>query len=238
MTGLVNTLSEHPVVQHEPFNEERVFGHVSKAWRENNDHDRLISNIEAALAPRPLIKHCYELVAPEVNKALMEISTRMGYRHVVLDRRAEVDRILSLELAKITGVWGKVGSFKIYEEVEAGTRSLGPIDIAEAVAHLRFCQQRRADVHAQLKALDEPYFEVFFEDVYSDFESGRVKVRKLLKYLEIDTKTYRGYAQKLTDALKRQGQNSARVIDLVPNVAQARTELSAALATFNENSAP
>lgn len=237
LTALVNGLSEHPTVQHEPLNEERVFGHISKSWRLDQDQNQLTQQLQEALAKRPLIKHCFELVAPEVNQTLADVATELGYRHVYLDRRDEVGRILSLELAKLTGVWGKEGSFKIYNEMEAGKLTLDPFDTASAVVHLRYCHQRRAEVQARLQETADTYHEVYFEDVYTDFDQGRETVGQLLDFLGIDVSTVPDYTAQLTNALKRRGQNSARVMDLVPNIDETRAALQSNLSALQPDAA-
>ena len=98
LAALLANLSEHPGVQHEPFNAERIFGHVTEGWVADRDPVAMRAALVEALAERtPVIKHCHELVPAPVNEELMRVASGLGYRHMVLDRRAEVDRILSLE---------------------------------------------------------------------------------------------------------------------------------------------
>ncbi len=231
LAGLLATLSEHPGVEHEPFNAERVFGEVVRGWKADPDPERLKAHMAEVLAPRPVIKHCHELLPHALNRALARVSTRMGYVHVVLDRQAEVDRILSLELARQTGAWGRVEAWRVFEALQSGERQIGPIDIPEALQHLRFCMARRRVLRGLFDKLGIVPFEVLFEEVYGAPEIGREKVRALLDFIGIDPGGFPDYEAQLTEALLRKGQNSARLMDFVPNIAAARRKLLAAAET-------
>lgn len=236
LTAFINSLSEFPTVEHEPFNLSRHFGAVTQAWRDTKDEDELRLNLMAALADRPLIKHCCELVPNEVNACLMQVTTELGYRHVILRRDDEVGRILSLELAKLSGVWGKRGSYKTYEKIKSGELELGPVETMGAVEHLIFCNDLMQDVSAGLAELGVVPFEAVFEDIYGTEppERGRRRVRQLLRFLDIDPREHKRYGARLREALEKKGQNSARVMDLVPNIKAARSALQAALSEIRD----
>lgn len=230
LTTLLTALSDHPGTEHEPFNPDRHFGAVTRHWRAQQDAARLRADIEAALAPRPVIKHCYEIMPPALNRTLMEVSTERGYRHVILDRRDEADRVLSLELAKITGAWGSEAATRIYAEIEAGTGTLAPLDIEGAVAHLRYCHKRRGEIRDLLVASGQRPHVIYFEDVYRDPQAGRAQVGAVLEFLGIDPADHPDYEARLTEALLTRGQNSARIMSAVPNIEAARAALEAAAA--------
>lgn len=232
LASLLSTLSEHPKVPHEPFNKDRTFGSITTEWIEKQDMVALRRNIAEALAERPVIKHCYEILPAELNRVLMEVSTELGYRHVVLDRRAETDRILSLELARITGAWGGADTKKIFSAIGAGEMSLPPIETKHAVRHMVQCSVRRAEIDALFEELGQVPFVVYFEDVYSDPEAGRARVGRLLEFLEIDPSAFPNYAKLLDDALLKKGQNSASVMSAIPNIDKARTELDMTAAKY------
>ncbi|MFZ7094107.1 hypothetical protein [Primorskyibacter sp. 2E233] len=226
LATLLATLSEHPGVQHEPFNQDRVFGHVAPHWQ---DPARLRDEMAGVLAPRPVIKHCHELLPPVLNETLMEVSSELGYRHIVLERRAEADRILSLELAKITGAWGSDQARRIYRQIEEGGSPLDPIDIPRALAHMHHCAARRAALDALFEAHGQTPYRVCFEDIYTDPASGRILVEDALSFLAIDPKAHPQYEALVTEALLKKGQNSVRVADAVPNYDAARNQLVEAL---------
>jgi LPS sulfotransferase NodH len=226
LAALLADLSEHPGVEHEPFNPERAFGAVVRAWRDHRDEAQLRAHFEQVLAPRPVIKHCYELLPDAFNAMLMQVTRDLGYAHIVLDRRAEVDRILSLELAKQTGAWGKQEAGKVLRELQMGVRRMAPFDTAEALHHKAVCAARRgwlADAFAD--AGITPH-EVFFEDVYSDLEAGRAEVAALLAFVGIVPEDFPDFEQRRDEALLKKGQNSARLLDFVPNLLDVREALT------------
>lgn len=234
LAALLTTLSEHPGIQHEPFNAERKLGAVTTRWREGRDPARLRSDIETSLAHRPVLKHCHELMPPELNRTLMEVANDLGYRHIVLDRRAEADRILSLELAKLTGAWGGKDAKRIYTEIEAGEVSLPSLNIEEAVAHLRFCRKRRSEVRDLFATTGQQPHVIYFEDIYHDPDAGRTRVGALLEFLGIEPDDHPEYEKQLTEALLHRGQNSARIMSAIPNITAARRALDMAHAAQAE----
>lgn len=227
LAALLAALSEHPGVEHEPFNAERLFGNVTKGWLETKDVDRLHADIEAVLEPLPVIKHCYELLPPAVNQGLMQVANAKNYRHIILDRRAETDRILSLELAKLTGAWGREAT-DIYDAIKRGEVKLDPINVKQSLQHMAACQQRRQSLSEQFKNIGENPFVVYFEDVYSAPKLGRNLILELLKFLKIDPNMHPDYEQLVHEALLHKGQNSAGIMDAVPNLDHAREQLSLA----------
>ncbi len=232
LAGLLSVLSEHPTAQHEPFNPDRVFGAVVSGWLQHKDDARLRADLTQVLEKRPLIKHCHELLPETFNQVLLEVTNALGYAQVILDREAEVDRVLSLELAGQTGAWGKQEAWQVFQGLENGTRELEPIDVARAAHHLRLGQDRRSKVQALFDRHGISPFVIYFEDIYGDPQAGRQKVADLLAFLQIDPKSHPEYEALLTEALMRKGQKSGRILEYVPNIAAARAQLAAALGDF------
>jgi len=224
LASLLATLSEHAGIQHEPFNRERMFGHVSATFVQSGDLDRMRADMHDCLAKRPLIKHCYEIVSEPLNAMFLEVSTALGYRHIVLDRRRETDRILSLELAHLTGAWGGDAAQEIYPSIEAGEVTLEPIDTARALREMRLCDARRKAFADRMEAADVAPFVIYFEDVYSDPQEGRALIARLLAFLGIRPEDHKDYDKLVSDALLKRGQNSARILQAVPDV-QAAVDL-------------
>lgn len=229
LAGLLAVLSEHSGVQHEPFNPERVFGAVTTGWFEHKDEDRLRADLKRVLAKRPLIKHCFELLPDPFNRLLLEVSAELGYVQIVLDREAEVDRILSLELARLTGAWGKKEAWNVFQGLQNGTTQVAPFDVAGAVGHLKVCQIYRTKIKALMEDRGITPFVVYFEQVYSDPQKGRQKVADLLAFLGINPAEHGNYNALLTEALMQKGQKSGRILDFVPNLEVTRLQLEAAL---------
>ena len=100
-------LSVHPKTDHEPFLENRCYGHVTLKWIDHGNMDELMSDIASICSQSILIKHCVGLVPWEISCSLMKVSTSMGYRHVFLHRKSAFDRLLSLYFASQTGIWAQ-----------------------------------------------------------------------------------------------------------------------------------
>lgn len=231
LASLLSVLSEHPGVQHEPFNAERVFGHISQAFLANGDLEQLRSDLMDCLAPRPVIKHCYELTSEAFNRVFLEVTSQLGYRHIVLDRRSEVDRIVSLELAYLTGAWGGEGAKKFYPAIEAGEVVLEPINLKRALGQMELCHTRRQQLAEMTAAPFPAPFVVYFEDVYTDPKEGRALIERLLTFLGIRPEDHTDYNRRVNDALLRRGQNTVRILQAVPDFEKARMRL-------NESHAP
>ena len=227
LASLLSALSEHRGVEHEPFNSERMYGNISEAFAQTLDVVQLRADLQSCLAKRPVIKHCYELMSYAFNEVLFEVSTALGYRHIILDRRSETERILSLELAHLTGAWGGEAARKIYPAIETGEMALQPINMQRAERQMRLCNTRRQEL-AQMTgdALIEP-FVVYFEDVYSDPVAGRALIERLLAFLGIRPEEHPDYEHLVSDALLQRGQNSARILQAVPDVDMAVKKLEA-----------
>lgn len=230
-TSLLTTLSDHPGTQHEPFNPDRKFGQITRDWTTHKDTAGLMAGLDRALADRPLIKHCYELVPETVNLALIKAASARGYRHIVLDREAEVDRIISLELAKVTGAWGADEATGIYSEIAEGHRTLAPVDIDQACDHMAACATLRRWLASQFDAALHTPLLVYFEEIYGNFETGRRTIEEVLACLGITPGAHPQYEALLIEALTEKAQNSQSIADAVPNMDALRDRLEQVYAT-------
>ncbi len=225
LAALLEDLSEFPSFQHEPFNVDRVLGWIVKHWQENGSPTATRENILHALETKPVIKHCYELIPDEFNLALMASATKLGYRHIILDRRDEPKRILSLELAKLTGAWGGNGVREIYDSIQSGKVKLDAIDQRSAMHQMARSYNSRRTLSEQMTQSNVSPFVVYFEDVYSDPEAGRKRISELLNFVGIKPENFDNYAKQVDDALLTRGQNSASIMGLVPNIRNVQEAL-------------
>lgn len=230
---LLSDVSDFPKLEHEPFNTDRTLHWVVQSWNETQDPDLLESNLRTALSARPVLKHCHELILPEINRALIKVTSALGYRHLILERRAETDRILSLELAKLTGAWGSKDAKTIYQAIARGEKNIAPIDLAQALHHMMVCQTKRQQLNTLFGEIGQRPHVVFFEDIYDDAQAGRQRVGEIMTFLKIDVFKHPRYKELLDNALLKQGQNSAQIMDQVPNIGEARDALNAHFQTFS-----
>lgn len=225
LAALLASLSEFDGIEHEPFNRERQLGHITRNWDARKNALHLDEKIALALTQRPLIKHCYELVPFEVTQSLFQMSQRRGYRHIILHRRSELDRLLSLELAKQTGAWGPEQAQEIYAQFETETRALAPIQIETACAHAAHCQRCSQRLIDMLKGEAAQVFEINFEDLYGVHETGILRLKALLRFLEIDVPDDLATQSRINRALSEKAQNSAELFQKIPNIEAVREAL-------------
>lgn len=70
LTRQLVRLSGLPRTEHEPFNEGRAYGHVTAAWRKDRDALAMGAAMQEIAAEHQVIKHCVEMVPPEINGGL------------------------------------------------------------------------------------------------------------------------------------------------------------------------
>ena len=227
LASLLLSISEHPKLPHEPFNPTRELGWIKQDWMSNRDRKALRQNIQTAFQPSFVTKHCYELIPNQMNAVLMGVTNKMGYRHIVLDRGDEVDRILSWELARVTGVWGKKNSAQTYSAIKSGEIAVDPINIDEAVAHAQACRKKRDWLSAKFEQRNILPMFVFFEDLYGPENKGPAVVGAILDFLEIDPNGIEDFQARRDEALTTRSQGSNSILPFVPNIDAARDALRA-----------
>ncbi|AXC49938.1 hypothetical protein DRW48_09740 [Paracoccus suum] len=230
LTNLLMAFSDRPKLEHEPFNFDRELGPIARNFSATKDVPTLKAQLREVLAAGPSIKHCYELASTDFNRILMQLTNKLGYRHIVLTRNDEAGRLLSLELAKITGVWGKHGATDRYQAVNDGKVQLPPLDVELLLGHQRACRRMTREVEANFTRLGISPIRIAFEDIYADPEAGRERVRALCAALEIVPDDAEDFETQLMIALREKGQNTAAIYAAVPNLAEAREAVAAAMA--------
>ncbi len=228
-TNLLMELSAFPSVEHEPFNWDRAFGPITRQYKETGDVETLDKALGEALADRVTIKHCFDVIGETISQRLWAMGERLGYRHIFLDRRDEMGRLLSLELARMTGVWGKHGSEGVYERIGKGEIALPPIDIKALVDHGRECAARRKAIASMLeRSKIAPRF-VMYEDLYADRESGSRLVNEVAAWLSIPQERLAAQQERIAGDLTHKRQFSEKLYPHIPNLAEAQTALREAL---------
>lgn len=175
--------SNYSGVEHEPFNEDRIFGHVTKAWNKSKNRADLYDSVDKILSNKPLIKHCLEIMPEPVNIALMELSIKHGYKHLFLYREKPTDRLLSLNYAQQTNVWGK--KQKKLRPVDKKVFS-NPIPVDRLVDHEYSCRKKLRLIYKKLIELGEQPLAVSFEQLYLfRFEYARNLVQEVYQELGV-----------------------------------------------------
>lgn len=170
-TGGTNLASHVGVKYHEPFNNDRIFGDVSKSWREKLDRAELRLGVAKALHGNPSIKHCVETVPDEVTQELVRQSVKKGYQHIFLIRRKPDGRVLSLQFASSFGIWGaEHAKKKPLDEIESlVSDQVLPIEsmIEQEIKDRKTLKQ----TYEQILSEDAIPAIAVFEDVYDSFNA-------------------------------------------------------------------
>ena len=215
-------LSSFPAWQDEAFNRDRELGGITRAFEASGDTAALETAVRDVVAQRKNLKHCIEVVPYEVTSALLRHSVAAGYRHLILLRLNEVERQLSLALAKVTKAWGPSEAESVYAEIRDGRRKLEPLNLGQ----IRREMDQDAAALGRLVRLMLQYRVVygmtFFEDLYEGALDGRIaEVRRIAALLGLSR------AQKEADkafhyALTQRSQGTMGIYDFVPNISEAR----------------
>lgn len=173
-----------PAAEHEPFNQERQFGHVMRRWREQPDPVELADGIAAACRQRGLIKHCVELVPWELSDGLAQQASALGWRHLFLYREQPQDRLLSLVFAKRSGVWGPG---KLREDLsDVAPVMENALPVKWMLERETLCAQRLNAAWKRLKSLGQKPVAVSYESIYRQPRAAAAAtLRQMLTQLDM-----------------------------------------------------
>ncbi|WP_374675092.1 hypothetical protein [Ideonella sp.] len=164
LTRQLVRLSGLPRTEHEPFNEGRAYGHVTAAWRKDRDALAMGAAMQEIAAEHQVIKHCVEMVPPEINGGLALATAAAGYQHVFLYRRQPKGRLLSLHYARVSGIWGnrmKTGQPPTEEELRRH-----PLPVPELVERERRGMRALQRVWDGLVEMGAHPLAIAYEDLY------------------------------------------------------------------------
>lgn len=226
LTDLLMSLSEHPHTEHEPFLIDRALGDITRAYM-SSKYKVAESKLRSALEKGTLIKHCYEVLGEGFNDFIFQIIKEYPhYRHILLLRQNETNRMLSLMLAFQTDVWGKHGSEWVYEQIRSGQKSLEPFDMQ----HLRNEEENAIHQTRHIKELlrkeNVDYMTIYFEELYQGSKSERLeRLSDIFEYLEFEPSVIDSRQREIHHMIFERSQNSRSVLEYVPNIETAREVL-------------
>lgn len=155
--------AKYPRPQHEPFNRKREFGHVTREWVQHEDTQRLEASMTEICSEEPCIKHCVEQVPWPVSVELARAAMLADYHHLFLYRRNALQRLLSVEYARRTGVWGRGHLNKAEQDDKAFEE---PLAIRDMLAHEKRCNNLLQSMWNILTEAGADPKCVAYEDVY------------------------------------------------------------------------
>ncbi len=231
LTELLMEMSEHKAAEHEPFvwsrAKPRQFWPVVEQWKKTKDTKKLGESLSEILDEKYNIKHCYELLEPQVNEGLIRASSKSNYRHVILSRQDEYSRLFSKFIAENNGTWFKDYAKQIFTEVSEGRRTLAPLPVDKMVAHLRHCREATQAIREGLAEHGVNAKEIYYEDLYSGDPGLRLTaVHSLLEFLGFTPADINEHHDLIDQKIFHSGQNTRNVFAFVPN----RAEVTRALA--------
>lgn len=218
----MSSISDYKTVQHEPFNVDRVWGHIVSDFLHSKDEEALAKAVREAVASRPNIKHCLEIIPLEVTRALIDACRDRGYIFFVLTRRNEVDRLMSLMLARATGVWGGEGAKDIYPKIFSGEIEVPPLSPDDAVRQARRDASYLGETLKLLRHRRIEYDWLLFEEIYKGerpIEEHALRIANLLG------KDVGANDPRLLELGEGSAQNSGRIEGKIKNSGAVRQRL-------------
>lgn len=176
--------SEFECIEHEPFNIDRVFGYIINSYEQNQDIDLARKKVQKVLSEKINIKHCLEIIPPEINSLILEESIKLGYKHMFLYREQSTNRLLSLNYAMKTDIWG--GNDRLKVELNDIDYS-DPVDVDFFLHHEEHCRREMWRIYRYLVDIGEKPVSVSFEMLYqSDFIYSGMLVKDIFSYFELN----------------------------------------------------
>lgn len=223
MMAFLSGVSPFPSVEHEPFNIDRVWGHVTRGPTCSADQAQVMSAVKECVAERPNIKHCIEIIPGTITRALIEECTERNYGILVLTRRDEQARLASLLLAQATGVFGPAEAARIYPEIRAGRVQPKAIALEKIVGRINTDAAAVGNALSILRNRGIAYEWLVFEELYADASSIATHAQRIAHRLGLDVKPD---DPRLAAFSRQSGQQSTQIEQYVPGMARAREILA------------
>ena len=216
-------------LQHEPFNQERVWGDVTYDWRQQEgkalddiaeyDLSSIQDRIFQYVSSKRNIKHCIDNIPFTITKFLLEASQDVGYKHILLLRKNQLQRILSLLVAQqVTWKHGYSPDVAA-EKIESGEFVMPEIAFGDINRKFIESSQIVGRLYEAFHQNDIPYYRVYFEDLYSSDLGAQERVQnamRILDYLEIENRDTTIIQEKIFNA----SEHTQAIYEHIPNYAQ------------------
>jgi len=187
-------------------------------WQKQRTNEKLISGLSLALSDRPCFKHLPEWFDDDFNVGLAKRSTAFGYRHIHLIRLNELERLISNDVAGQLDAWWPKEAKERFAELRSGTRRLNPLDVPRLIGNAKRVRAAWNAVEPHLS----PVLTVLQERLTGKDADTRIgTLRKIADFLDLPSDSLRD----LDLSMRNGGQNTAQILDLLPNVGELRTRL-------------
>lgn len=222
LSAFMERISNFPSVEHEPFNKDRRWSAITAAVKAGMDAQTLRGRLREILTDRPNIKHAVEVVPMAITRALLDVSIDLGYAQMVLHRRAEKDRLMSLYLAEATGAWGPQDAARLYPKLRSGAIKPVPIDLVRVAerAHMDFACMGETLMTLRGRGIDFGW--LLFEEIYASPAATVQAALAIAGRMGLDlTET----DERLSIFSGASGQGSSEAMSLVPQAAEVKALL-------------
>ena len=192
-------------IEDEPFNLGRAWGYITKEWKKNFDYVELYKLINQLLSEKWLLKHCLEIADDQINLALSELAVQYGYKSLFLYRETSEDRLLSLNFAQQTAVWGR-------DQLKQTAISEGvfqqEVDVNYLIEHEKKSRRAMRELYMALILQNQEPLSVSFETLYktANFEYSCQIVESIFDELGLNKDILTD--EFLNKTLKRGGQGT------------------------------
>lgn len=226
LTQRLIALSGLPSTEHEPFNKRRIHGHVTQRWEDDGDLEAMNQAMATIAAGGRVIKHCVEMVPPEVSLALARATSDAGYQHLFLYRRQALGRLLSLQFARVSGIWGS--KMKDGREPTPEELSQQLLPVPQLVAHEQRSVAALTEVWDELLARGQAPSAIAYEDLYAAAspEAAQAVLGQLLAEMGLAVPASK-LPEVLADVLGRGDQGTRDAYDQFQGIAELAEALVA-----------
>ncbi|MDO6481144.1 hypothetical protein [Shimia thalassica] len=194
------------VAHHEPFNRPRIYGELTKSWMKDKDNSKLHDAVGRILDKPQIIKHCVEMTPWRISAVLAEESAKRGYNALFLTRESSAQRLLSMEYAQRTKVWGPSHEKPKSEDDPA---FIQPLDVDALLLHEEKGIKRLNDFWSMLKKSNVGIDSISFEKLYDcSAEQAAQNVSSVLRLLFPENPEFS--AEDLVDQLRGGGNQETR----------------------------
>lgn len=214
LQSFLSQVSPFRSVEHEPFNPDRIWGPIVKAYQASGDDQALEASIDALLKEEVNIKHCIEVIPLEVTRVLIERAKAHNYFFIVLTRKNTKRRLRSLFLAQSTGAWFPEQEKKRYPAIMSGKSPAASLDMKKVRNQVRHDFYVLGQTLAMLRYRQIDYNWVVFEEVYKGEQPVSVHAAKLAEQIGIDVSAEQAGLERLNEKGK---QSSGGIEAYVPN---------------------
>ena len=228
LTAFLGEISHFPTCQHEPLNKTRIWKHIGLRYAETGDEAEMRAALAEFLEPRQNIKHCVELCHPAITRELIAQTAARDYQILVLTRRDEVSRQISVALAKLTGAWGPEDVVNIYPQILSGARKLPPLNVPEILRNLDHDMMALARTIIQMRNQGVTSHWLVFEELFKGATPIETQARHIAEQIGVNVAAD---DKRLARFSEQRGQGSSNIEPYVAGLEKLRQELAARIFT-------